>query len=155
MKKQIDNISAAEQQEEVFREKADHYLICFINGCPLREQCLRWLVGQYADPNLVVQTSVNPFNPKHGNEHCTMFRKKQRVMMKRGFSNMYYDMPGHMEKSIRWALIGAFGHRQYFEMRKGNRLITPDCQQRILETCRRFGWQGPIVYDGEQEEWDW
>ena len=26
MKKQIDNISTAEQQKEVFREKADHYL---------------------------------------------------------------------------------------------------------------------------------
>jgi hypothetical protein len=36
-KKQIDNISAEEQQKEVFREKADHYLVCFIDGCPLRE----------------------------------------------------------------------------------------------------------------------
>jgi hypothetical protein len=36
MKKQIDNISTAEQQKEVFREKADHYLVCFIDGCPLR-----------------------------------------------------------------------------------------------------------------------
>ena len=36
MKKQKDNISAAEQQKEVFREKADHYLVCFIDGCPLR-----------------------------------------------------------------------------------------------------------------------
>ena len=37
MKKQIDNISTTEQQKEVFREKADHYLVCFIDGCPLRE----------------------------------------------------------------------------------------------------------------------
>ena len=36
MKKQKDNISTAEQQKEVFREKADHYLVCFIDGCPLR-----------------------------------------------------------------------------------------------------------------------
>ena len=68
---------------------------------------------------------------------------------------MYYDMPGRMEKDIRWALISAFGRRQYFEMRKGDRLITPERQQQILDTCRRFGWQGPIIYDGEQEEWDW
>jgi hypothetical protein len=27
MKKQIDNISTAEQQKVVFREKADHYLV--------------------------------------------------------------------------------------------------------------------------------
>ena len=155
MKEIVENKSAEEQQEEAFRKKADHYLVCFISSCPLREQCLRWLVGEYADPTLVVQTSVNPHNPEHGHEQCTMFRKKQRVMMKRGFTRMYYDMPGHMEKEIRWALIGAFGHRQYFEMRKGDRLITPERQQRILDTCRRFGWQGPIIYDGEQEEWDW
>ena len=28
-------------QKEVFREKVDHYEVCFIDHCPLREQCLR------------------------------------------------------------------------------------------------------------------
>ena len=38
---------------------------------------------------------------------------------------------------------------------KGDRLITPAQQQTILNVCRANGWQGPINYDGEQEDWLW
>ena len=132
-------------QKEVFREKVDHYEVCFIDHCPLREQCLRWLVGQYADTTRVMFTTINQRNPMYGNEHCEM----------RGFKNMYHDMPGYMERRIRWQLIASFGRRIYFEMRKGDRLITPAQQQTILNVCRANGWQGPINYDGEQEDWLW
>ena len=84
-----------------------------------------------------------------------MFRPNKRAMMKRGFKNMYHDMPGYMERRIRWQLIASFGRRIYFEMRKGDRLITPAQQQTILNVCRANGWQGPINYDGEQEDWLW
>ncbi|MBR4920133.1 MAG: hypothetical protein IKZ62_02300 [Prevotella sp.] len=142
-------------QEEVFRDKTDHYIVCFLNHCPLREQCLRWLVGQYVDPTRVVYSSINPHNPHYGNEHCGMFRPNRKAIMKRGFKNMYHEMPGYMEHNIRRWLILLFGRKQYFEMRKGERLITPEQQQQILETCRTNGWQGPINYDGEQEDWLW
>ena len=142
-------------QKEVFREKVDHYEVCFIDHCPLREQCLRWLVGQYADTTRVMFTTINQRNPMYGNEHCEMFRPNKRAMMKRGFKNMYHDMPGYMERRIRWQLIASFGRRIYFEMRKGDRLITPAQQQTILNVCRANGWQGPINYDGEQEDWLW
>lgn len=142
-------------QEELFREKSEHYLVCFLDHCPLREQCLRWLVGQYADPSLVVYTAINPRNPKFGGKDCEMFRLNQRAVMKRGFLSMYHDMPGYMEKHIRWQLIGKFGRRKYFEMRKGDRLITPSEQQVIQDICRANGWEGPINYDAEQEDWLW
>ena len=57
-------------QEEVFREKTHHYLVCFIESCPLKEQCLRWLVGQYADTMPFAQRSINPRNPQIGGEQC-------------------------------------------------------------------------------------
>ena len=39
-----------------------------------------------------------------------------------------------------------------FEMRKGLRLISPEDQEIIAAVCRSHGWNGPLVYDGEQEE---
>jgi hypothetical protein len=147
--------SAAELQEETFRAKVDHYLVCFMDDCPLHEQCLRWQVGQYVNANLPAYNAVNPRNPKNGGEECVMYRPSRRVLMKRGFTNMYHEMPGYMEHRIRKALIKEFGHKRYFEMRKGDRLVTPEQQQLITATCRHYGWQGTIVYDGEQEEWAW
>ena len=85
--------SAAQLQEEAFREKEYHYLVCFIDSCPLRDQCLRWLVGQYSDPSRMVYTTVNPRNPQLGGEHCAMFRKNQRVMMKVGLKDSITRCP--------------------------------------------------------------
>ena len=142
-------------QEDIFREKSHHYLVCFIESCPLREQCLRWLVGQYADPTPRAQNGVNPRNPKMGGEQCEMFRRNQRVVMKCGFTNLYHEMPGYMEHNIRCQLIATFGRKKYFEMRRGDRLVTPAQQETIATICRLNGWQGPLIYDDEQEDWLW
>ena len=40
-----------------------------------------------------------------------------------------------------------------FEIRKGLRLISPKDQEVIAAACRSHGWNDPLVYDGEQEDW--
>lgn len=155
MKAKNDIQQATASQEDIFREKSHHYLVCFIESCPMREQCLRWLVGQYADPMPRAQNGINPRNPKMGGRQCEMFRKNQRVVMKCGFTNLYHEMPGYMEHDIRSQLIATFGRKKYFEMRRGDRLITPAQQETIATICRLNGWQGPLIYDDEQEDWLW
>ena len=154
-KREQENLSAAQLDEQVMRNKVGNYLVCFLDQCPLHDQCLRWIVGQYVDTMPFAQTAINPRNPKVGGAHCAMFRKKQRVLMKRGFKNLYLDMPGRMEYHIRHHLIQIWGRKKYFEMRRGDRLITPEQQQDVIDVCRHHGWKGPIVYDGEQEDWLW
>lgn len=147
--------SATQSQEAAFREKAGNYLVCFSESCPLRQQCLRWLVGQYADTQPLAYNAINPRNPHIGGENCEMFRKNQRVIMKRGLTHLYLEMPGRMEYLIRQLLIQWWGRKKYFEARKGVRLITPEMQQDVADACRHHGWTGPIVYDDEEESWLW
>ncbi|SEW10438.1 hypothetical protein SAMN04487827_1543 [Prevotella sp. khp7] len=149
------NTLSSTQPQEAFREKVSHYLVCFIESCPLREQCLRWLVGQYADTMPLAYNAINPRNPKIGGEECVMFRKEQRVVMKRGLTHLYLEMPGLVEHRVRRMLIGMWGHKKYYEVRKGDRLITPEMQNDVETVCRYHGWKGPIVYDGEEESWLW
>ena len=146
---------ATPSQEEVFREKTHHYLMCFIESCPLKEQCLHWLVGQYGDTMPYAQLSMNPRNPKVGGEHCEKFRPNERVVMKKGMTHFYLDMPARVEKAIRRDLIMHFGRTQYFEIRKGLRLITPEDQELIAAICQEYGWSGPLVYDDEEDDWLW
>ena len=156
MKEQKNNNEVtAVEQEEAFRKKAAHYYVCLIDHCPLHDQCLRWLVGQYLEPRLPLCTIVNPRHPKAGTEQCELFRKNQRVVMKRGLMHLYREMPGYMEKQIRWQLIAKWTHKKYYEVRKGERLMTPDMQQDVINICRSNGWKGPIVFDGEETEWNW
>ncbi len=149
------NLATIQSEEDILREKVSSYLVCFINECPLRGHCLRYEVGRYASTLPMAQTSVNPLHPKMGTEDCPMYREHRRVMMKWGLTRFYYDMPGRIEHAIRGYLIAAFGRKIYFEMRKGERLITPEQQQVIADACRHYGWTGDLVYDGEQEEYEW
>ena len=137
------------------KDKVDHYTICFIDTCPLHRHCLRWLVGRYADSSKDVYLSVNPHNPLMNSDSCPMFREDIRVMKKKGFTRMYYDMPGHMEYKIRRQLIDKFTRKHYFQMRKGERLITPDEVKVIEQVIRANGWQGPINFDAEEEDFLW
>ena len=104
---------------------ADNYLKCFIDRCPQR-------AGQ-----------------------CEMYRERRVVMMKRGFTQMFHEMPGYMERNVRFQLIHRLGRKKYYEMRKGERLIDPEAQQVIASICRSNGWNGPIVYDGEVQKMWW
>lgn len=143
------------EEENAFRAKARNYLVCFNDNCPLHEECMRWFAGLYVDPNLTAYTSVNPRNPQNGGEQCQNFRKKKRVVMKRGLTQLYHEMPSYMEHQIRMHLQSIWGRKQYFEMRKGVRLITPEQQNDVQSVCHFHGWTGPIVYDDETEDWNW
>lgn len=155
MKKMANKNSKENEEADLMRRKAESYLVCFIDGCPLHETCLRWVVGKYVNQGLVSHISVNPRNPRMGGEGCPMYREKVRVKVKRGLTRFYHEMPGYMERSVRSELIAHFGRRRYFLMRKGELLIYPADQQAIEQTCRRHGWTAPLVYDGEDEDWLW
>ena len=151
----MDSKSTFTSEEQEFRKMADNYLKCFIDRCPQHEQCLRWLVGRYANRERPTLTMVNPLNPKMGAGQCEMYRERRVVMMKRGFTQMFHEMPGYMERNVRFQLIHRLGRKKYYQMRKGERLIDPEAQQVIASICRSNGWNGPIVYDGEVQKMWW
>ena len=142
-------------EADIFREKAENYLVCFNSQCPQCESCLRYLVGKYASERPLAMVSVNPRHPKVATSECPVFRNKEQVMMKRGLIHFYDDMPSRKEYLVRHSLIAAFGRKNYFEMRKGVRLISPEEQDCIADTCRQLGWTGELHYDGEQMGYDW
>lgn len=149
-------LSATHQSEaDIFRQKADHYLICFNDLCPRREQCLRWLAGCHIDPQLVSTVSVNLRNRQVSGEQCNLFRPKMKVAMKRGLTLFYVNMTGSQERMIRRQLIDIFNRKVYYQLRNGRRLINPEQQQVIEQVCRSHGWNGPFQYDGEELEYNW
>ena len=155
MEKNKINDVVSKAEADIMREKVSGYLVCFIDGCPLHKTCLRWVVGQYANQQTVAYTAINPRNPMMGNDSCPKYREMVRVKMMRGMTQFYHEMPGFMERDIRNSLIAHFGRTRYFQMRKGERLITPDQQKVIEQVMRANNWQGPIKFDGEVEDYLW
>ena len=141
--------------KEVFSHKAPNYLLCFINECPRRATCLRWLVGQELQSNDYNILSVNPMHPEVKANKCALYREKKHVRYAKGMMHFYDEMTRSQEVGIKHRLIVHYGRRQYYEYRRGERLISPEMQEFISQVCKDYGYTKEPHYDGWQDDYAW
>lgn len=143
--------------EALLRAKAeDGYIVCYKADCSHCEECLRYLVGQHGQTLSRVVTAVNQMNTDVQAGHCPMYKNAGKLRMARGMTKLLTsDMPGRVEKDIRHQLFMYFGRTNYYEYRKGARLISPEQQQEIANIFKACGWNEPPQFDGFVEDYDW
>ena len=142
-------------EKEIFSHKAPNYLLCFINECPRRATCLRWLVGQELQSNDYNILSVNPMHPEVKANKCALYREKKHVRYAKGMMHFYDEMTRSQEIGIKHRLIVHYGRRQYYEYRRGERLISPEMQAFIGQICKEHGYMKEPHYDGWQDDYAW
>ena len=142
-------------EKEIFSHKAPNYLLCFINECPRRATCLRWLVGQELQSNDYNILSVNPMHPEVKANKCALYREKKHVRYAKGMMHFYDEMTRSQEIGIKHRLIVHYGRRQYYEYRRGERLISPEMQEFIGQVCKEHGYMKEPHYDGWQDDYAW
>lgn len=142
-------------EKEIFSHKAPNYLLCFINECPRRTSCLRWLVGQELQSNEYNILSVNPMHPEVKANKCALYREKKHVRYAKGMMHFYNEMTRSQEIGIKHRLIVHYGRRQYYEYRRGERLISPEMQAFIGQVCKEHGYTKVPHYDGWQDDYAW
>ena len=142
-------------EKEVFSHKAPNYLLCFINECPRRATWLRWLVGQELQSNDYNILSVNPMHPEVKANKCALYREKKHVRYAKGMMHFYDEMTRSQEVGIKHRLIVHYGRRQYYEYRRGERLISPEMQAFIGQVCKEHGYTKEPHYDGWQDDYAW
>ena len=142
-------------REELFREKARTYTICFTATCPLREHCLRALLTPYMPTDLLVTTSINLAHPQTQTMRCPMYRSDEIRRMPIGLKGAYHDMPGWMEHAIKKRLIERFSRKPYYEYHNGTRPINSDVEKIVRQTFKANGWTEEPQFDGYIEEYVW
>ena len=144
-------------EQEIFRTKAkEGYTVCFAEQCPLREQCLRFLVGQYIPDTKSTYHCVNPRYQDVATERCTLFRNSEKVKFAKGMKNIFNaEMPRKVEPFVLQRLIDLHCHTYYYEYRRGARLIPPAVQEEVRSLFREAGWNEEVHFDGYVEDYDW
>jgi hypothetical protein len=141
--------------ENILREKAKKYLVCFHATCPRREHCLRWIASHYVPERLFSVICINPNHVGDVTDSCIAYRDDQPQRVPVGMVHFYEAMPGAMERAIKSRLIEYYSRVIYYRYRRGELLITPDVEQVIERVCRECGWTAPLVFDGYSEELLW
>ena len=68
--------------EELFKEKARNYLLCYNTSCERREHCLHWLAGPYVPETDKVCTVVNMMNKDVREGNCPFYKSDEKITMK-------------------------------------------------------------------------
>lgn len=144
-----------ETREDLFREMASNGAVCQSQSCPMRTNCLRSILKDYVPENYPLVTSVNLRNPRMQRSDCPQYCPSEPVRMPLGLSQMYYDMPRHLERSVKNHLIALFSRRRYYDYHCGRRPITPDIEATIRQTLLAFGWPQEPTFDGYTEQYLW
>jgi len=146
-----------EIKKELLIEKAQEgYAVCNMEGCPLRDHCLRWLTGQHVPSTRSTYRCVNPHFEGVATAKCPMYRNDQKVRFAKGMLHIFTDdMPKRVEYEVRSEVIAMTNRTYYFEYRNGSRLIPPTLQEQICDLFREKGWKGEVNFDSYVEDYDW
>ena len=143
--------------KELLIEKAhEGYTVCYVDECPLRQQCLRWLVGQHVPNTHSSYRCVNPHFKGVATTECPMYRSDQKVRFAKGMLHTFTsDMPKRVEPAVRQGVISLTNRTYYFEYRNGSRLIPPALKEDIRKLFRANKWQEEVTFDSYVEDYDW
>ncbi len=142
-------------EEITLRQKAQHYTVCFIDGCARHDHCLRWQAGRYVPADKLSVSAVNPRNPLSATPDCPAYRDDQPVRMAWGMVGFFHDMPHYQELAIKHDIIDHYCRTRYYRMRLGTQPITPADQGVIRAICDAHGWLAPLQFDRYSEEVQW
>lgn len=144
-------------EQEIFKKEAENgYTVCFAEQCPLKEQCLRYLVGQQMPETRSSYHCVNPRYQDVGTERCSLFRSSKKVKFAKGMMHIFNaDMPRRVEPFVRQRLIGKHCRTYYYEYRNGTRLISPAIQEEVRSLFREAGWKEEVHFDSYVEDYEW
>ena len=143
-------------KELLIKKAQEDYTVCYVDECPLRNQCLRWQVGPHVPNTHSTYRCVNPHFEGVASTECPMYRSDQKVRFARGMLHIFMgDMPKRVEPAVRYGVIKKTNRTYYFEYRNGSRLIPPALQEDIRKLFCDNGWTEEVKFDGYVEDYDW
>ena len=122
------------------------YVYCFNEQCPMREQCLRWLVGKRIDPKLTMAQTVLPTVLEL--PECPHYRKAELMRMAWGFDKLFAEVKSKDESLLRDSMKAYLGgNGTYSRYKLGRRLLTPEQQEHIIGLFQAKGYTEGLEFD--------
>jgi len=148
----------------LLQDVPDGYEYCFAgNGkCPKASSCLRAIAAQLLSGSEAPQPqsvrAVNPFyvGSLSGSSTCARYRSNEPRHYARGMMHLFDEVPAKLLPDVRRRVMGCFScERYYYHCRKGERLISPEEQQRVARVFKEAGIGNQPKFDGYEYALAW
>lgn len=131
------------------------FALCSSTVCVKADSCLRHLAFEAASHDEPFLHMVNPYLAEQSPQGCKHFVETKKVRYARGFMQLVRTMPVGVAPTFRSTLFSLFGRKKYYRYRKGDILISPEVQARIVATVNRLGIQVEDCFDAYEERFNW
>lgn len=120
--------------------------LCFCDGCPLHEQCLRFQAGQHIPDGLTWGPAVYPSAYRNG--QCPHFKQTRIIHAAYGFAPLFREVKQKDYTLLRDRMKTFLGgHGTYYRYNRGERMLTPEQQEWILELFRSCGYSEELHFE--------
>lgn len=131
------------------------FTICLKRECSLAGNCLRQIAEQLLPLEIV---KINILNPKHVESlpgDCPYYKSADKERYAKGFIQLLEKLPQKQARCLTNALINSFGRKNYYRIRKGERLLSPSEQECIRKTLKTCGIGQPLTFDAYVDTFTW
>lgn len=99
--------------------------------------------------------TLNPKTIEARTGKCEYYRSNQKVRYAKGFVRTTEALAVSASGTFRYGLIGTWGIRKYYQKRKGETLLSPSEQQKVMALAKKLGLQQEEYFDSYVEEYSW
>ncbi len=143
-------------KEEIDFTKVPHqYPVCLNRECSKANTCLRQLIVESIPEMNQHWVIISPKYLATLQGSCPHYRSNIKVIYAKGFIKMLESLPYKQMQTVISHLINFFGRRTYYRVRKGERLLTPYEQQKILNILKNCGVNSQPEFDTSIEDYEW
>ena len=136
------------EKESFDYSKVPHnFGLCAAADCPHADTCLRRIAYTHTPASVTFPPTLNPKTIEAMAGKCEYYRSNQKVRYAKGFVRT--------SGTFRYGLIGNWGIRRYYQKRKGETLLSPAEQQKVMALARKLGLQQEEYFDSYVEEYNW
>lgn len=138
-------------KEEKYSDLAVRESLCMNEDCPVKTQCLRWVLREYISPERRYLRVVNPLRVANVEGECLEFKSAEITLLARGFTHMFDNISTSKAKAIKSQLLADLTTIGYYRLKRGDRPLTTAERMRIEEVCREAGVTEPVEFDTWEE----
>ena len=129
------------------------YSRCFLSDCPKANTCTHFVAGKYIPEGLTQGYAIYPTALQDGD--CKYYKQTRVVRAAYGFKTLFAEVKQKDSTSLRNAIKKYLGgNTTYYRYHHGERMLTPEQQEWIINLFRRHGYTENLRFDGYRELYD-
>ncbi len=129
------------------------WAFCFIDGCPKASECILHISSSVIPSDKTSGNAIYPTAASTGS--CPHFKAIKKIHAAWGFDTLFDNVKQKDVVALRNAIKQYLGgHGTYYRYHNGEKLLSPEQQQWVIDLFKRHGYDTNLKFDHYRDIYD-